>query len=91
MALFAAANTPIMTPMHVACRRDFFPDIPKMKSQIEWMTAIRSGDESRIAQAQINIAARRAGLKTPSLSHTLRRDASSHIHPFCPSATSSRS
>ena len=51
-------------------RRDFFPDIPKMKSQIEWMEAVRSGDESRIVQAQINIAHRRAGLKTPSLSHS---------------------
>jgi hypothetical protein len=49
------------------CRRDFFPDVPKMKSQLEWMQALRSGDRERIRQAQISIAHRRAGLKTPML------------------------
>ena len=42
-----------------------------MKSQIEWLEAVRSGDESRIIQAQIHIAARRAGLKTPSHTHSI--------------------
>lgn len=37
-----------------------------MRSQIEWMEAVRSNDESKIIQAQINIAHRRAGLKTPA-------------------------
>ena len=47
-------------------RRDFFPDVPKMKSQLEWMQAVKSGDPARIRQAQLNIAHRRAGLRTPS-------------------------
>mmetsp|Transcript_18021 Transcript_18021/g.38736 ORF Transcript_18021/g.38736 Transcript_18021/m.38736 type:complete len:521 (-) Transcript_18021:634-2196(-) len=45
--------------------RDFFPDIPKVKSTLEWLQAVKSGDPELIRQAQINIAHRRAGLKTP--------------------------
>lgn len=37
-----------------------------MRSQLEWLQAVKSGDPARIKQAQINIAHRRAGLKTPS-------------------------
>ncbi|GAX76171.1 hypothetical protein CEUSTIGMA_g3615.t1 [Chlamydomonas eustigma] len=54
--------------MEAIIERDFFPDVPKMRSQLEWMQAIKSGDQQRIKLAQINIAYRRAGLKTPSLS-----------------------
>ena len=49
-------------------RRDFFPDVPKMKSQLEWLQAVKSGDPARIRRAQINIAHRRAGLRTPDAS-----------------------
>ena len=37
-----------------------------MKSQLEWLQAIKSGDPARIKQAQISIAHRRAGLRTPN-------------------------
>ncbi|KAG1677253.1 hypothetical protein FOA52_013452 [Chlamydomonas sp. UWO 241] len=45
--------------------RDYFPDVPKMRSQLEWLQAVKSGDPARIRQAQINIAHRRVGLSTP--------------------------
>jgi len=46
--------------------RDYFPDIPKLRSQLEWEQAVNTGDPFLIRQAQINIARRRAGLKTPA-------------------------
>lgn len=45
--------------------RDFFPDVPKMHNQLEWMQALESGDPALIRQAQMNIARRRAAFKTP--------------------------
>lgn len=45
--------------------RDFYPDIPKMQNQLEWMEAVNSGDPALIRQAKLNISRRRAGLKTP--------------------------
>jgi hypothetical protein len=33
--------------------RDFFPDIPKLRSQMEWEQAVASGDPQRIRQAQV--------------------------------------
>ena len=46
-----------------------------MKSQLEWLQAVKSGDPARIKRAQINIAHRRAGLRTPVLSAGASRDA----------------
>ncbi len=46
-------------------RRDFFPDLPKLENKLEWMQAVRSGDPEAVRQAQMNIAHRRAGMKTP--------------------------
>lgn len=48
--------------------RDFFPEIPKAQSKLEWIEAVRSGDPARIRQAQRNVAQRRAGLRTPMTS-----------------------
>eukprot|EP00879_Flechtneria_rotunda_P003851 GHRR01004091.1.p1 GENE.GHRR01004091.1~~GHRR01004091.1.p1 ORF type:complete len:577 (+),score=239.95 GHRR01004091.1:317-2047(+) len=45
--------------------RDFFPHIPKLQNQLEWLHAVQSGDPAQIKRAQLNIARRRAGLKTP--------------------------
>lgn len=45
--------------------RDYFPDVPKMQSQLEWVVAVNTGDPLKIRQAQLNIARRRAGLNTP--------------------------
>ncbi|KAK9802041.1 hypothetical protein WJX73_005229 [Symbiochloris irregularis] len=45
--------------------RDFFPDLPKLQNKLEWLKAVQSGDPVLIRQAQMNIARRRAGLKTP--------------------------
>ncbi|GAB4818402.1 hypothetical protein N2152v2_005448 [Parachlorella kessleri] len=46
--------------------RDFFPELAKLQSKVEWLQAIRSGDPQQIRQAQLNIAARRArGAHTP--------------------------
>ena len=42
--------------------RDFFPDVPKMQNQLEWLEAIQSGDPAQIKRAQQSIALRRAGL-----------------------------
>lgn len=50
--------------------RDFFPEIPKLKNQLEWVRAVNSGDVTTIRQAQLNIARRRAGLQTPAVSET---------------------
>ena len=46
-------------------RRDFFPDVPKLENKLEWLQAVRSGDPEIVRQAQMNIAHRRAGMKTP--------------------------
>lgn len=46
-------------------QRDYFPDIPKLENELEWLEAIRTKDPATIRQAQSNIAQRRAGLKTP--------------------------
>jgi protein DGCR14 len=45
--------------------RDFFPHLPKLQNQLEWLQAVQSGDPAQIKRAQLNIARRRAGLKTP--------------------------
>ncbi|KAL0030117.1 hypothetical protein WJX79_008897 [Trebouxia sp. C0005] len=46
-------------------QRDFFPDLPKLQNKLEWLQAVRSGDPSQLQQAQLNIAQRRAGIRTP--------------------------
>ena len=45
--------------------RDFFPEIPKLQSKLEWLRAINSGREELIRQAQHNTARRRSGRRTP--------------------------
>ncbi|KAF8069537.1 Ess2 [Scenedesmus sp. PABB004] len=45
--------------------RDFFPQLPKLQNQLEWLQAVQSGDPAAIKRAQLNIARRRAGLRTP--------------------------
>lgn len=45
--------------------RDFFPDVPKLQSKLEWLQALRTRDPAVLRQAQANIAQRRAGLRTP--------------------------
>ncbi|CAL8462491.1 g2024 [Coccomyxa elongata] len=45
--------------------RDYFPDIPKLQNKLEWLQAIRSRDPELLRQAQLNIAQRRAGMRTP--------------------------
>lgn len=45
--------------------RDFFPHLPKLQNQLEWLHAVQSGDPAAIKRAQLNIARRRAGLRTP--------------------------
>jgi protein DGCR14 len=45
--------------------RDFFPALPKLQNQLEWLQAVQSGDPAQIKRAQLNIARRRAGLRTP--------------------------
>ena len=45
--------------------RDYFPELPRLQSRLEWLRAVRSGDPAALRQAQANAAARRAGLRTP--------------------------
>ena len=45
--------------------RDYFPELPRLQSRLEWLRAVRSGDPSALRRAQANAAARRAGLRTP--------------------------
>lgn len=45
--------------------RDYFPELPKMANQLEWLQAVNSGDPRAIQRAQRNIARRRAGIVTP--------------------------
>ena len=33
--------------------RDYFPDIPKLQSQLEWLQAVNSGDPMRMRLAQV--------------------------------------
>ncbi|GIL92456.1 hypothetical protein Vretimale_6448 [Volvox reticuliferus] len=40
--------------------RDYFPELPKMVNQLEWLRAVNSGDVREIQRAQRNIARRRA-------------------------------
>ncbi|KAL3151583.1 hypothetical protein ABBQ38_012579 [Trebouxia sp. C0009 RCD-2024] len=46
-------------------QRDYFPDLPKLQNKLEWLQAVRSGNPSQLQQAQLNIAQRRAGIRTP--------------------------
>lgn len=41
--------------------RDFFPDIQKMRSQQEWITAVNSGDPHLMRQAQVRLVQGRKG------------------------------
>jgi protein DGCR14 len=54
-----------VSKLEAILERDFFPDLPKLKNKLEWVTAVNSGDMTLMRQAQINIAKRRAGLLTP--------------------------
>jgi len=45
--------------------RDFFPDVPALQNKLEWLQAVNSGDPLALRNAQLNIAARRAGVPTP--------------------------
>ena len=36
--------------------RDYFPDLPKLEQQLEWLAALESGDEFIIAQARAKVA-----------------------------------
>lgn len=45
--------------------RDFFPELPKLQSKVEWLEAIRSADPERIRAAQLSIAARQLRAATP--------------------------
>uniref|UniRef100_A0A061R578 Protein DGCR14 n=1 Tax=Tetraselmis sp. GSL018 TaxID=582737 RepID=A0A061R578_9CHLO len=45
--------------------RDFFPDVPQLQNKLEWLQAVNSANPVLIRQAQMNIAARRAGIPTP--------------------------
>eukprot|EP00192_Tetraselmis_astigmatica_P019365 CAMPEP_0117663906 /NCGR_PEP_ID=MMETSP0804-20121206/8884_1 /TAXON_ID=1074897 /ORGANISM="Tetraselmis astigmatica, Strain CCMP880" /LENGTH=199 /DNA_ID=CAMNT_0005470999 /DNA_START=423 /DNA_END=1019 /DNA_ORIENTATION=+ len=45
--------------------RDFFPDVPHLRNKLEWLQAVNGGDPVAVRNAQINIAARRAGIPTP--------------------------
>ncbi|GFR45805.1 hypothetical protein Agub_g7261 [Astrephomene gubernaculifera] len=40
--------------------RDYFPELPKMANQLEWLRAVNSGDIREMQRAQRNIALRRA-------------------------------
>lgn len=40
--------------------RDFFPDIPQLQNELEWLEATRIGDHQLIRQAQINSIARKS-------------------------------
>jgi protein DGCR14 len=54
-----------VTRLEGIIERDFFPEIPKLQSKLEWLLAVNSGDAEMIKQAQRNTALRRAGFKTP--------------------------
>jgi protein DGCR14 len=40
--------------------RDYFPELPKMANQLEWLKAVNSGDVREMQKAQRNISRRRA-------------------------------
>ncbi|QDZ21821.1 hypothetical protein A3770_06p43390 [Chloropicon primus] len=46
-------------------QRDYFPEIPKLQSKLEWLQAVNSGDEGRMRWAQRRNALRRAGHEAP--------------------------
>ena len=51
--------------LELIIERDYFPEIPKLQSKLEWLRAMNSGDEERIRRAQRNNALRRAGIRAP--------------------------
>lgn len=64
--------------------RDFFPHLPKLQNQLEWLQAVQSGDPAQMKRAQLNIARRRAGLRTP-LTHDA--DGAPNTSAITPSTT----
>jgi protein DGCR14 len=62
--------------------RDFFPHLPKLQNQLEWLQAVQSGDPASIKRAQLNIARRRAGLRTP-----VHGSAAQHASAITPGTT----
>lgn len=56
-----------VSQLEAIIERDFFPEIPKLQSKLEWLKAVNSGDADFIKQAQRNTALRRAGFRTPLL------------------------
>lgn len=59
-----------MTRMETIIERDFFPDIPKLQSELEWLEAVRSGDPRHIRKVQLNIAARHSSNQTTQTTKT---------------------
>lgn len=43
--------------MEAIIERDFFGDLPRLQQQLEWLTALESGDSSRISAARAALAA----------------------------------
>ena len=54
--------------------RDYFPELPRLASRLEWLQAVRTRDSVALASAQANIAARRAGARTPAVEPGRGRD-----------------
>ena len=69
----AASTTPLVldeddwvASIAAIVERDYFPELPRLASRLEWLRAVRSGDPLLLRDAQRNIAARRAGAATPA-------------------------
>jgi len=45
-----------MKQLATSSKRDFYPDLPKLTQQLEWLNALESGDHTRIAAVRNLIA-----------------------------------
>ncbi|MEW5305654.1 MAG: hypothetical protein WDW36_008180 [Sanguina aurantia] len=63
--LVALEEDDYQSRMSAIIERDYYPDVPKLQNQLEWLQAVNSGDPLAMRKAQLNIIYRRAGLQTP--------------------------
>jgi hypothetical protein len=47
--------------------RDFYPDLPKLKAQAEYLDAVRTNDVVKLREIQIKYGPKRGNMKSPSI------------------------
>ena len=47
--------------------RDFYPDLPKLQAQAEYLDALKNNDVVKLRQIQIKYGPKRGNMKSPSI------------------------